>query len=996
LPPPISISDIINLFERQDVDKYHEMGGLEAFAREFETDLTTGLSQAEEDEHYETRRAKYGVNVLPDPPKESWCSMFIGCFQDLMLIILLVSAVVSLILTSVFPEGGGKPKISDYIDTISIFVAVLIVSCVQATVDYSQQKQFLQISKLKNEFEITVIRQGAEQQIPNTQLLVGDVLYLKSGDRVAADGFYINGHALKVNNSQETGESCAIEINDKSPFVLGGGAVESGDAHVLVCATGPNSQSGVTMMQIQEIEQEQEKSPLEKKLDKVAVLLTWLGAGGAILTFLVLLIFWSVDVAKDGYKKTDLNKLVGHFMVAVTIFICAVPEGLPLAVTLSLGFSMKKMMKDNNFVRHLNACETMGGATTICSDKTGTLTQNKMTVVKFFMDGQTYDGEPQLNQDVKNLFCEAVAINSSAYQTIAEGEIQPKYVGSSSECALLQMIEKLGADYKAIRFEHPVEILNEFNSARKKMSTVVTTNGVHRSYVKGAPDFVLEGCTRYMKADGSVAELTEDVRQSIFTGISQFADQSLRTMMVAYNDLGEGELQEEWNDPKVVESNLIVVGFVGIQDPLRPEVVRAIADCHTAQVVVRMVTGDYINTAKAIARECGILTDDGIAIEGREFSTKTKLELLDIAPKLQVMARSSPRDKYRLVSLLMEMGEVVAVTGDGSNDSPALKKANVGLSMGKCGTELAKMASDIVILDDNFNSIVKALRWGRCVYDNVRGFLQFQLTVNFSAMIVAFIGSCVLKNSPLKTIQLLWVNLIMDSLGALALATFGPTDALLHRPPYGESDGLISPVLARNIIGHCTYQIIVLLLFLFGTWKIFKFKDTGPGISDEVKEKKTSTLVFNVFVYMQVFNLVNGHVASQDMKVTDGLFTNPFFLMIFLIVGGLQALLLECAGSAFETVHLNAKEWGICLAFGAGELIIGILLRLITLPDKTTEKLNALRARRRQEMEQRYSGMSFDEQWAIDYSPPKDDSDDEKKEEKEEEKDSNLLSDEKK
>jgi len=325
------------------------------------------------------------------------------------------------------------------------------------------------------------------------------------------------------------------------------------------------------------------------------------------------------------------------------------------------------------------------------------------------------------------------------------------------------------------------------------------------------------------------------------------------------------------------------------------------------------------------------------------------------------------------------MGEVVAVTGDGSNDSPALKKANVGLSMGKCGTELAKMASDIVILDDNFNSIVKALRWGRCVYDNVRGFLQFQLTVNFAAMIIAFVGSCVLHESPLKTIQLLWVNLIMDSLGALALATFGPTDCLLKRAPYGESDGLISPILARNIIGHCCYQVVVLFLFLFGAWSIFKFSDTGSNVEDTVKEKKVSTLVFNVFVYCQVFNLINGHVAGADMKVTDGLFTNPYFIFIFICIGGLQAILLECAGKAFETVHLKWDEWLICIGFGAGEIIIGIILRLINLPDKTTEKLNALRELRKEQMRERYAGKSFDEQWAVDYSPPKEDEEDKEK-----------------
>lgn len=972
----VTSQQIISLFERSNLEGLQQLGGVEGLANAFNTDLKTGLPDSEKPSNYQARRQKYGVNILPDPPKQSWCSMFLDCFRDLMLKILLISAVLSLILTSIFPPGG-KLKFTDYIDTISIFVAVLIVSIVQTQTNYSQQKAFLEINKLKNEFNVTVIRGGVEQQILNTELLVGDLINLKNGDRVPADGIYVSGHNLKINNSQETGESVAVSINEAKPFCLGGGAVESGDAHVLIVAVGEHSQSGVIMMNIQKMSAQREQSPLEKKLDRVAVVITYIGGTGALLTFVVLLIFWIVDIVRDGWYNGRLNDLVNRFMIGVTIFICAVPEGLPLAVTLSLGFSMKKMMKDNNFVRHLQACETMGGATTICSDKTGTLTQNKMTVVKFFMDGVDTEGNPELSQDIQDLLVESIAINSNAYMTVKDGSSIPEYVGSSSECALLQMLPNYGADYKKIREEYPIVILHEFDSTRKRMTTIVNKKGQHRAYEKGAPDFVLKQCNRYITNSGEIKDLDEKTRQAFNDHISSYADLALRTMLLAYREIGsQGErVNQEWNDPENVEKDMIVFCLVGIQDPLRPEVIHAINQCKTAKVLVRMVTGDYINTARAIARQCGILSDDGIAIMGEEFSSRSKVDLVEILPRLQVMARSSPRDKYRLVSLLMEAGEVVAVTGDGSNDSAALKKANIGLSMGLCGTELAKMASDIVILDDNFNSIVSALKWGRCIYDNVRGFLQFQLTVNFSAMIIAFVGSIALKESPLKTIQLLWVNLIMDSLGALALATRSPTDALLLRPPYGESDGLISNILVRNIAGQVVYQMIFLFLILFAPSKIF-----GIAEADENDQSiHVSTMVFNTFVYFQVFNLINSRVTSNDLSIFDGLFSNWVFLLIFFGIGCLQAIITEFGGTAFETTHLRWDEWLVSLALGFGSLFIGAILRAIKMKDKTTEKLNALRAQRKEQMKRRYAGMSVEQQWDLDYVPEKDDDNKKKK-----------------
>ena len=985
----LSNEEILEMFDRKNMEMYNGQGGVEGFARQLEVDLETGLGEDEAADGYKNRKEKWGLNVLPDPPKESWCSMFIGTFEDLMLQILLVAAVVSLILTAAIPET--RNGVEHYIETISIFIAVLIVSVVQTQVDYSQQASFLEINKLKNSYDVNVIRQGHEVQIKSTEVLRGDILSLKSGNAIAADCLYIRGQDLKVNNSSQTGESDAIPVNANMPFIYGGTAVETGFGHALVVAIGEHTRSGDMMKKIQDLESEKksEKSPLQVKLNGVAKILTYIGAIGAIITFIVMLGFWSKDVDdirnnRPGRRYDGLSlmwgELVNHFMTAVTIFICAVPEGLPLAVTISLGFSMKRMMHDQNFVRHLNACETMGGATAICSDKTGTLTQNKMTVVRFYQIGSPAQSgtNPTIdNKDILDLFVKGVAINSTAYQT-KTSEIKKvgkkmekiekvEFVGSSSECALLQLLEPWGYDYEKVRKETNVLHVHEFSSARKKMSTIVKEGDVVRAYMKGGPDFCLGLCTHYLDAKGERLEITEEVKQQILDQVTVFAQDSLRTMLIAYRDLGS-EFKEEYKDPTTVECDLTVLAIVGIQDPLRPEVIKAVENCRRAGVVVRMVTGDFIATAKAIAKECGILDESQgeTAIEGQEFAKLDKIELLEKVPKIRVMARSSPMDKLRLVSFLMEAGEVVAVTGDGSNDSPALKQADVGLAMGRCGTELAKMASDIVILDDNFNSIVSALKWGRCVYDNVRGFLQFQLTVNFSAMFIAFVGAIALHDSPLKTIQLLWVNLIMDSFGALALATRGPSDDLLNRPPYGRGDQLLNNLLLRNIIGHVVYQIIVLLLCLFGIFDVFKLKHLTPDsdqTQDDVDELLTSGFLFNAFVYMQVFNLPNSRLSGPNMKFFEGLFTNIYFDLIFIGIAVVQAIIIQFCGPAFKHEALDWKGWVISLAFGVGSLIIGFLLRLIPLKDHTSDNLNALRERRSQQIRDVYTGMSFEEQF---------------------------------
>ncbi|EAX96478.1 calcium-translocating P-type ATPase, PMCA-type family protein [Trichomonas vaginalis G3] len=958
----IETKEIINIFERSDLEFFESKGGLDGFCNAFHTNLTEGIPKSEAAEGFADRIAGFGVNKLPDPPVKTWCRMFLEALNDLTLKILLIVAVIAAVVASA--AHHKHLTFEHYIDPISILIAVFVVAIVSAQTNYSQQKAYLEINSLKNNFPVTVIRAGEKQQIMSTEVLVGDILEIKAGDCVAADALFINGTNVSINNSAQTGEPIAVKINEKNPFLRGGGAIESGIGTCLVAAVGPNSQYGVTMMQIQELEAKDDKTPLEKKLDKLSLYLTYLAIFSGILIFVILFIIWIVNLVK-AKKKGDLppetwDDLSNLIMTSLTIFICCIPEGLPLAVTLSLSFSMKKMMNDNNFVRHLNACETMGGATTICSDKTGTLTQNKMTVVKYYMYDEESDGKPELNEQVLKLLADSIAINSTASHTIKEGSEEPIFVGSSSECALLKFIGDFGQDYVEIRELNPIKYLNEFNSARKRMSTVVEGEHGLMVYLKGAPDFCLPLMKNYLTPEGDVKEVDDDFTNAVMGKVNDFASQAYRTMLIAFRNV-DHSMEAEIEDPALAEKDMTFICIVGIQDPLRPEVPDAIKKCEDAGVVVRMVTGDFIATARAISKQCGILKKEtDIVMEGAEFAKMSKTDLLDKIDNLRVLARSSPTDKYRLVSLLMECGEVVAVTGDGSNDSAALKKANVGLSMGMCGTELAKIASDIVILDDNFSSIVSALKWGRCVYDNLRSFMQFQLPVNFVAVIVVLIGSIYLNTSPLKPIQILWINLINDSLGALGLATRPPSDSLLKRHPYGEGDNLISNVIARNMSIQTVYQTIVLLLILFGRQKLFGVPETA--ILGE-KYETTVSWIFNTFVFMNVFNLINSRVAGHDGSVFDGIQHSFFFILVFFGIAAIQILIIFVGGKVFHTVQPTGREWWITMVFSVGDLIVGFFTRMIKLKDHTLENLNVYRLMRKEKVRRYYHNMSVDQQW---------------------------------
>ncbi|KAI7582740.1 calcium-translocating P-type ATPase, partial [Hortaea werneckii] len=664
-----------------------------------------------------------------------------------------------------------------------------------------------------------------------------------------------------------------------------------------------------------------------------------------LLLFIVLLIKFLAQLpSNDGTPADKGQQFMSILIVAVTIVVVAVPEGLPLAVTLALAYATRRMLKDRNLVRVLRSCETMGNATTVCSDKTGTLTQNVMTVVAGSIGtsnrfsnraGQSHadshddvegvaTGEfiHTLADDVKSIWKDSIAINSTAFEKDDNGK--KAFVGSKTETALLDFAqEHLGMD--AISLERSnVETVQmiPFDSGRKCMGIVVKLkSGGYRLLVKGASEIMLRYCATIIKdpsKSASPTTMTGDNKKTLQALIDAYADRSLRTIGFIYRDYeswppkGARRTEDDKTQPVFEDicKNMTFLGVVGIQDPLRKGVPEAVEDCIKAGVFPRMVTGDNILTAKAIARECGIFTAGGVALEGPDFRKMSQADQRAIIPKLQVLARSSPDDKRTLVKRLKEMGETVAVTGDGTNDAPALKAADVGFSMNISGTEVAKEASDIILMDDNFTSIVLALMWGRAVNDAVRKFLQFQITVNITAVLLAFISAVSddEEQSVLTAVQLLWINLIMDTMAALALATDPPSRRILERKPDPKSAPLISTTMWKMIIGQAIYQLVVTLVIYFAGPRIL---DGILGGDSAQEEAELQALVFNTFTWMQIFNALNNRRLDNRFNVFEGIFKNLFFIMIFCIMIGGQTLIMFVGGEAFQVVRQTGPQWAI-------------------------------------------------------------------------------------
>nr|XP_020633124.1 plasma membrane calcium-transporting ATPase 1 isoform X2 [Pogona vitticeps] len=704
-----------------------------------------------------------------------------------------------------------------------------------------------------------------------------------------------------------------------------------------------------------------EKSVLQGKLTKLAVQIGKAGLLMSAVTVIILVLYFVIDtfwIQKRPWlaecTPIYIQYFVKFFIIGVTVLVVAVPEGLPLAVTISLAYSVKKMMKDNNLVRHLDACETMGNATAICSDKTGTLTMNRMTVVQAYISEKHYKKipEPQaIPEKTLSYLVTGISVNCAYTSKILPPEKEgglPRHVGNKTECALLGLLLDLKRDYQEVRNEIPEEALYKvytFNSVRKSMSTVLkNADGSFRIFSKGASEIVLKKCFKILSANGEPKVFRPRDRDDIVkTVIEPMASEGLRTICLAFRDFPAGEPEPEWDNENDIVTGLTCIAVVGIEDPVRPEVPDAIKKCQRAGITVRMVTGDNINTARAIALKCGILHpgEDFLCLEGKEFNRRIRNEKGEIEqeridkmwPKLRVLARSSPTDKHTLVkgiidSTVSEQRQVVAVTGDGTNDGPALKKADVGFAMGIAGTDVAKEASDIILTDDNFTSIVKAVMWGRNVYDSISKFLQFQLTVNVVAVIVAFTGACITQDSPLKAVQMLWVNLIMDTLASLALATEPPTESLLLRKPYGRNKPLISRTMMKNILGHAFYQLVVVFTLLFAGEKIFDI-DSGRNAPLHAPPSEHYTIVFNTFVMMQLFNEINARKIHGERNVFEGIFNNAIFCTIVLGTFIVQIIIVQFGGKPFSCSELTIEQWLWSIFLGMGTLLWGQLISTI-------------------------------------------------------------------
>ncbi|XP_062238676.1 plasma membrane calcium-transporting ATPase 1 isoform X3 [Platichthys flesus] len=704
-----------------------------------------------------------------------------------------------------------------------------------------------------------------------------------------------------------------------------------------------------------------EKSVLQGKLTKLAVQIGKAGLVMSAITVIILVVLFVVDTFWIQNLPWDkdctpiyIQFFVKFFIIGVTVLVVAVPEGLPLAVTISLAYSVKKMMKDNNLVRHLDACETMGNATAICSDKTGTLTMNRMTVVQAYIAEKFYKKVPEpenIPPSLLDILILGIAVNCAYTTKIMPPEKEgglPRQVGNKTECALLGFSNDLKRDYQAIRNEIPEEKLHKvytFNSTRKSMSTVLKlADGSFRMFSKGASEILLKKCYKVQLANGEAKIFRPRDRDDMIKKVIEpMASEGLRTICLAFRDFPVSEGEPDWENENDILSGLTCLCVVGIEDPVRPEVPDAIRKCQRAGITVRMVTGDNISTARAIATKCGILLpgDDFICIEGKEFNRRIRnakgeieQERIDkIWPKLRVLARSSPTDKHTLVkgiidSTVLEKRQVVAVTGDGTNDGPALKKADVGFAMGIAGTDVAKEASDIILTDDNFSSIVKAVMWGRNVYDSISKFLQFQLTVNVVAVIVAFTGACITQDSPLKAVQMLWVNLIMDTFASLALATEPPTEALLLRKPYGRNKPLISRTMMKNILGQGVFQLVIIFSLLFAGEKIFDI-DSGRNAPLHAPPSEHYTIVFNTFVMMQLFNEINARKIHGERNVFDGIFNNLIFCSIVFGTFIIQIVIVQWGGKPFSCVALSIDQWLWCTFLGFGSLLWGQVISTI-------------------------------------------------------------------
>ncbi|MFK2498596.1 calcium-translocating P-type ATPase, PMCA-type [Bacteroides fragilis] len=867
-------------------------------------------------------REKYGANLLTPPKRPSLLKLYLEKFEDPVVRVLLIAAVFSLIISVIENE---------YAETIGIIAAILLATGIGFYFEYDANKKFDLLNAVNEETLVKVIRNGRIQEIPRRDVVVGDIVVLETGEEIPADGELIEAISLQVNESNLTGEPVINktiieadfdeEATYASNLVMRGTTVVDGHGSMKVLRVGDATEIGKVARQ--STEQTTEPTPLNIQLTKLANLIGKIGFTVAGLAFLI---FFIKDVvlyfdfgALNGWHDwlPVLERTLKYFMMAVTLIVVAVPEGLPMSVTLSLALNMRRMLATNNLVRKMHACETMGAITVICTDKTGTLTQNLMQVHEPNFYGLK-DGGKLTDDDISRLIAEGISANSTAFlEETGKGE-KPKGVGNPTEVALLLWLNSQKRNYLELREGARVLDQLTFSTERKFMATLVKSPLIGKKvlYIKGAPEIVLGKCKEVI-LDGRRVDSVE-YRSTVEAQLLGYQNMAMRTLGFAFRLVEDNEPDD--CVALVSENNLNFLGVVAISDPIRPDVPAAVAKCQSAGIGIKIVTGDTPGTATEIARQIGLWKPEDTErnrITGVAFAELSDEEALDRVMDLKIMSRARPTDKQRLVQLLQQKGAVVAVTGDGTNDAPALNHAQVGLSMGT-GTSVAKEASDITLLDDSFNSIGTAVMWGRSLYKNIQRFIVFQLTINFVALLIVLLGSIVGTELPLTVTQMLWVNLIMDTFAALALASIPPSESVMNDKPRRSTDFIISKAMQHNIFGVGTLFLVVLMAM------IYYFTNADGGMTVQ-----RLTIFFTFFVMLQFWNLFNARVFGTTDSAFKGLTKSYGMELIVLAILGGQFLIVQFGGAVFRTEPLDWQTWLIIIGSSSLVLWIGELIRLV-------------------------------------------------------------------